>query len=531
MSYKVLSRKYRPKIFNDVIGQENPLTVLKSFIQSKSIPHALIFCGSRGIGKTSMARIFAKTINCENLKSDKDCSGCTVCKEIDENKSLDVIEIDAASNNGVDQIRELIDSSNYSSINCEYKIFIIDEVHMLSKAAFNALLKTLEEPNDNTIFILATTEVEKIPLTILSRCQVINFKVIKKEELIKNLKNICSKESISIDDESLSLIAEESQGSARDSLGILEQLMTSLSKKISIEGVRKILGVTSNQILFQVSSNLLASNVKECLKNYDEIYKKGQDSKKFVYSLLNYFRSAIYYKLGIQDDIEGLISIEESEIEELCKHDIELFENLFDELIKLYEQCNKTENIKFLIESNLIKLCLISNYINLSDIVDDTVINTELDDAENKLKERSERPKNVEKEKPMEKKSLKKKDEQFNASLLLDHLKNLNDENHKLLKSCKFKVENLKIVIDTQNSLLYEILKEDKKILRIEDIVSEIFGSKFKIAIVNSKVDKNSPDSEDFKFAEKKDKLFESETIKNLFSNFDCRVLNIEKDN
>ena len=255
MSYKVLSRKYRPKVFDDVIGQENPLTILKSFIESKSVPHALIFCGSRGVGKTSLARIFAKTINCENLKNKKDCSDCTICLEIDENKSLDVIEIDAASNNGIDQIRDLIDSSNYSSINCEYKVFIIDEVHMLSKAAFNALLKTLEEPNENTIFILATTEVEKIPLTILSRCQIINFKTIKKHTLIENLKNICSKEKILIDDESLYLIAEESHGSARDSLGILEQLMTSLDKQIDIEKTRKILGITNNEILFQISNN------------------------------------------------------------------------------------------------------------------------------------------------------------------------------------------------------------------------------------------------------------------------------------
>ena len=170
MSYLTLSRRYRPKAFDEILGQDNALTILKSFIQNYSLPHALIFCGSRGVGKTSMARILAKTINCDELLKSGKCKkydSCS-CKEIDENKSIDVIEIDAASNNGVDQIREIIDSSNYSSIRCKYKVFIIDEVHMLSKAAFNALLKTLEEPNKNTIFILATTEVEKIPLTVIS---------------------------------------------------------------------------------------------------------------------------------------------------------------------------------------------------------------------------------------------------------------------------------------------------------------------------------------------------------------------------
>ena len=339
MSYKVLSRKYRPKTFEEVVGQENALTVLKSFIKTESIPHALIFCGSRGVGKTSLARIFAKTINCNELRDKKVCVKCSICNEIDENKSLDVIEIDAASNNGVDQIREIIESSNYSSINCPYKVFIVDEVHMLSKAAFNALLKTLEEPNKNTVFILATTEVEKIPPTILSRCQMINFKTLSKSSLIHNLENICNKEKISIDKYSLSLIAEESRGSVRDSLGVLEQLMTSLNKSIIISDARKILGATSDQILFEISKNLLESNIKECLINYDSIYNNGFDSKKFIHSLLNYFRSAIYYKLGIENQIEDIINIEKSQINELKKYDIEIFENLFDQLIKLYEMC------------------------------------------------------------------------------------------------------------------------------------------------------------------------------------------------
>ena len=531
MSYKVLSRKYRPKTFEEVVGQENALTVLKSFIKTESIPHALIFCGSRGVGKTSLARIFAKTINCNELRDKKVCVKCSICNEIDENKSLDVIEIDAASNNGVDQIREIIESSNYSSINCPYKVFIVDEVHMLSKAAFNALLKTLEEPNKNTVFILATTEVEKIPPTILSRCQMINFKTLSKSSLIHNLENICNKEKISIDEDSLSLIADESRGSVRDSLGVLEQLMTSLNKSIIISDARKILGATSDQILFEISKNLLESNIKECLINYDSIYNNGFDSKKFIHSLLNYFRSAIYYKLGIENQIEDIISIEKSQINELKKYDIEIFENLFDQLIKLYEMCGKTQNIKFLIESNLIKLCLMANYLNFDEIINEEEVNSKIHQSEvDVVKMNKKVTQSKETKPPSQKKTPKLTANELNESNLIKELDILNNENSKLLKSCDIKIEKNKMIIDTKNNIIYKILNEKGRLAELEDVIEEIFNVTITISILNSNELDKVEDSDDFKFQEKKDKLFESETMKNLFNTFDCRVLDIEKD-
>ena len=533
MSYKVLSRKYRPKTFEEVVGQENALTVLKSFIKTDSIPHALIFCGSRGVGKTSLARIFAKTINCNELRDKKVCVKCSVCNEIDENKSLDVIEIDAASNNGVDQIREIIESTNYSSINCPYKVFIVDEVHMLSKAAFNALLKTLEEPNKNTVFILATTEVEKIPPTILSRCQMINFKTLSKSSLIHNLENICNKEKISIDKNSLSLIAEESRGSVRDSLGVLEQLMTSLNKSIIISDARKILGATSDQILFEISKNLLESNIKECLTNYDSIYKSGFDSKKFIHSLLNYFRSAIYYKLEIENQIEDIINIEESQINELKKYDIEIFENLFDQLIKLYEMCGKTQNIKFLIESNLIKLCLMANYLNFDEIINEEEVNNKIHQSQEdavEINKKATQSKEKETKPTIKKKTPKFPANELNESNLIKELDILNNENSKLLKSCDIKIQKNKMTIDTKNNLIYKILNEKVRLAELQDTIDEIFNVSITISILNSNELDKVEDSDDFKFQEKKDKLFESETMKNLFDTFDCRVLDIEKD-
>jgi DNA polymerase-3 subunit gamma/tau len=530
MSHLVLSRKYRPKSFKEVIGQDNALTILNSFIQSGMIPHALLFCGSRGVGKTSLARIFAKTINCEDLKNSKKCKDCITCSEIDENKSLDVIEIDAASNNGVDQIRSIIDSSNYTSIKCQYKVFIIDEVHMLSKSAFNALLKTLEEPNENTIFILATTEVEKIPATILSRCQTINFKSLKKETLSNHIGAICKKEGITIDKESRSLIADESTGSARDSLGILEQLSASLNKKIDIENSNIILGVTSKQILFEISKNLLSGNTKASLGSYNNIYDNGYDSKKFIHSLLNYFRSSIYYRLGLEDSVDEIYNLEQKEIDVFNLYDLSLLENLFDQLIKLYDLCSKTENIKFLVESNLIKLCIISNYIDLEEVIKDDEQTGGSGESIRPAKEESLESK-IPQKPSSSKKKVKINIESFNSDEFLKELGSIDNQNLKLLKDCSFEQVNEVISIKTQNEIFYEILSQDEKKNEIKNLIVDIFrfDCSIEIEFVQEEGSKNIEDN--FKFSEKKDKLYESETMKNLFNTFDCRVLDIEKDN
>ena len=306
MSYVVLARKYRPKNFDEVIGQETPISILESFIKNNSIPHALIFCGGRGIGKTSMARIFAKAINSEEIINNPQ-----VGEDIDGGKSLDVIEIDAASNNGVDQIRDIIDISQYSSLKCKYKVFIIDEAHMLSKAAFNALLKTLEEPNDNTIFILATTEVEKIPITISSRCQLISFTNLNSTKIEDLVKNVCDSENIKIDDESIKLLANEANGSARDSLSILELLSNSLNKDIKYKSAISKLGITPKETIYLISINILNGNIKESIEIFSEICSKGYDIKKFILSLMFFFRSLIYAKLKINSEDSTIEKIDE----------------------------------------------------------------------------------------------------------------------------------------------------------------------------------------------------------------------------
>ena len=449
MSYVVLARKYRPKNFDEVLGQETPISILESFIKNNSIPHALIFCGGRGIGKTSMARIFAKAINSEEIINNPQ-----VGEDIDGGKSLDVIEIDAASNNGVDQIRDIIDISQYSSLKCKYKVFIIDEAHMLSKAAFNALLKTLEEPNDNTIFILATTEVEKIPITISSRCQLISFTNLNSTKIEDLVKNVCDSENINIDEESIKLLANEANGSARDSLSILELLSNSLNKDIKYKSAISKLGITPKETVYLISINILNGNIKESIEIFSEICSKGYDIKKFILSLMFFFRSLIYAKLKINSEDSTIEKIEEDILTRFEEFSVHEFENIFDNLINSYDSIIKSPNVKISTETAIIKLCLISDFISFETISD---------------------------EEPKKK------------------VKTINNDNIDKNKDLKrFNIDNK------------EKSNEEKK-----------NGS-----TIEAHVDTNS-----FNLKENKDKLFESESIKSLFDTFDCRILEIEKEN
>ena len=280
MSYLALYRKYRPVDFNDVYGQEEVVTVLKNAIVTGKISHAYLFCGPRGTGKTTIAKIVARLVNCDNLIDGNPCGKCYNC--LNYLNSNDIVEIDAASNNGVDEIRELRDKVNLVPSNAKYKVYIIDEVHMLTTQAFNALLKTLEEPPSHVIFILATTEPHKIPLTISSRCQKFRFSKISDEKIVDRLKNICDCENISTDDDTLYEIARLSDGGMRDAINILDQLVAYSNGNITIDDVYKVNGSVSYNDLYNLLNNIILNNKIEIINFVDYLNNSGKDIAKFI---------------------------------------------------------------------------------------------------------------------------------------------------------------------------------------------------------------------------------------------------------
>jgi DNA polymerase-3 subunit gamma/tau len=298
MSYLVLARKYRPQTFGEVVKQEHITRTLTHAISSGRVAHAILFSGPRGTGKTTVARILAKSMNCKTGPTSVPCNDCRSCREITSGNGADVFEIDGASNNSVDQIRDLRENVKYMPAHSPYKIYIIDEVHMLSIAAFNALLKTLEEPPSHVLFIFATTEPRKIPITILSRCQRHDFRRIDVESISKHMKNICAKEGIDIDVESLALIAREANGSMRDGLSILDQVMSCAKDAIDHNQVLDILGVVDRDIIFNISNAVLKGDIMEILDILDKVYGEGHDMKKLYADLIEHFRNLLVVKMG-----------------------------------------------------------------------------------------------------------------------------------------------------------------------------------------------------------------------------------------
>ncbi|MFH1732438.1 MAG: DNA polymerase III subunit gamma/tau, partial [Planctomycetota bacterium] len=281
MSYLVLARKYRPNTFDEVIGQESTAATLKNAITSGRVAHAYLFTGPRGVGKTSMARILAKALNCEKGPTPSPCNKCKICKRIDTGEDVDVIEIDGASNRGIDQIRSLRENVRYAPARSTHKIYVIDEVHMLTKEAWNALLKTLEEPPPHVIFILATTEAHKLPPTIVSRCQRFDFHRIPQKDVVSKLTEICQGEGVEIETEGLRLLARSAQGSLRDAENILEQLFTYYGSSIKYSDVQSVLGITEDWRTKELLKYIVNGDVSQGMLTLDSVNGDGLDLKQF----------------------------------------------------------------------------------------------------------------------------------------------------------------------------------------------------------------------------------------------------------
>ena len=297
MAYTALYREWRPKTFKDVVGQEHITTTLKNQILNERIAHAYLFCGTRGTGKTSTAKVFAKALNCFNLKDGEPCNECEMCKKINEGLAIDVTELDAASNNGVDKIRDIIEDSKYPPQEAKYKVYIMDEVHMLSTGAVNAFLKTLEEPPANVIFILATTDPQKLPITILSRCQRFDFRRINNSEITGRLREITESKGVFAEDKSLELIARVSDGAMRDSLSILDQAIAMGDGNVDYNELVSMLGLVTNEYLFQITSAIIERNIENAMTTIDKIVYAGKDIFLFIKDLIAHYRNLLMIKV------------------------------------------------------------------------------------------------------------------------------------------------------------------------------------------------------------------------------------------
>lgn len=325
MSYTALYRKWRPSSFSDVKGQDHIVQTLKNQIVSERIGHAYLFCGTRGTGKTSIAKIFAKAVNCEHPADGSPCGECQTCKNIAAGASLNVVEIDAASNNGVENIREIRDEVQYPPTEGKYRVYIIDEVHMLSTGAFNALLKTLEEPPSYVIFILATTEVQKIPVTVLSRCQRYDFKRITVETIVEHLKDLTDAEHIEVEERALTYIAKAADGALRDALSLLDQCVAfHYGEPLTYDNVLDVLGAADITVFGKMFRAVAENRTRDCITCLEELVIQGRELGQFVIDFIWYLRNLLILKSV--DDAENLLDMS-TENRDLLKEDSELTDN------------------------------------------------------------------------------------------------------------------------------------------------------------------------------------------------------------
>ncbi len=360
MSYTALYRKFRPDCFEDVKGQEHIVTTLKNQIKAERVGHAYLFCGTRGTGKTTVAKIFAKAVNCEHPKDGSPCGECAACRTIAAGASMNVIEIDAASNNGVDNIREIVEEVSYSPAEGKYKVYIIDEVHMLSIGAFNALLKTLEEPPSYVIFILATTEVHKIPITILSRCQRYDFRRITIDTITERLRELMDTEQIVVEDKALRYVAKTADGSMRDALSLLDQCIAfHFGQELTYDKVLNVLGAVDTEVFSRLLRHVLSQNVTGCIGLLEEIVMQGRELTQFVNDFTWYLRNLLLVKSS--DAIEDVIDVSSENLARL-KEEAEMTQ--LDSLMRyirifseLSGQIRYAAQKRILIEIALIKLC------------------------------------------------------------------------------------------------------------------------------------------------------------------------------
>ena len=483
--YQALYRKYRPQKFEDVVGQKVIVKTLCNAIINNKITHAYLFAGPRGTGKTSIAKIFAKTINCEHLTNLTPCDECLSCTQFNNKQTVDIIEIDAASNNGVEEIREIKNKVNLVPTNGKYKVYIIDEVHMLTTAAFNAMLKTLEEPPKNVIFILATTEPHKIPLTILSRCQRYDFKKLSNNEIVERLEYIIKTEGIKVEDGVLNMIAEISNGGMRDSIGLLDQLITFCDNIIKVNDVHEINGSIDNEHIFVFVKTMLSKNYNDVYNLLNKYNDDGKNLSKILESVIEFLKNVLIY-INCPNFFEN----NKDKYEEIFKltNEEELYiyvDNFLDTLKNIKMENNK----KLLIELSLIKIYNLINKGNHK-IVENVVEEVKIE--KNNIVISTDITNNIKKIKDIRINNTLAK---FNKKELIDFKNNI--EKIKNLINVPDYSSIISLILDGElkargdNNLIFVYTSDsleqlfNSEIIKIEKLFKEVFNVNYKVISVN----------------------------------------------
>ena len=513
MAYTALYRAFRPKTFSEIVGQEHIKTTLKNQIKVGRVGHAYLLNGTRGTGKTSIAKILARAVNCENIQDGEPCNQCEICKAILDGSLTDVVEMDAASNNSVEDIREIRNEVNFLPTRAKYRVYIIDEVHMLSTGAFNALLKTLEEPPEHVKFILATTEPQKLPATILSRCQRFDFKKIPNEDIERRLEYVCTQNNVKIDKEALRLIAILSEGAMRDALSILERCIQEGEDNINMEKVKDLIGIPKITFVHNILSAIIKEDVKNAIEQIDNVVNDGKDLTNFLWEMIKYTKDILVVKIGKKIDIYSKDEIKQ--IEELSKKaSKEKLLNIIFKLSELENRLKQSSQKLIIFQTGIINLCVNNEIQGIEErikrledkienkttknVKNDIIENTESINKKNNVKADASVYSKIQ-EKPVEEENQKKEEKKIETSNLQSEsfwpnvLAQLKSNGKlmiyaNLLNTRAVELNDMTIGIEFPsglNEFRRKLLEQNENMREIERLTSIEYGKKMQIKLID----------------------------------------------
>ena len=538
--YLVFARKYRPLTFDQVIGQKAVVQTLKNAITLNRIGHAYLFSGMRGVGKTTVARILAKALNCESGPTPNPCNKCQFCMAINEDRAVDVLEIDGASNRGIDEVRSLREGIQYRPIQSRYRVIIIDEVHMLTNEAFNALLKTLEEPPPHTVFIFATTEFHKVPATILSRCQHFEFRRISNQEIINHLKFIANEEGIKISPFSINLIAQKAEGSLRDAQSLLDQVVAFSGEEVKDEDVKEVLGLMDREILISVVKAIIEGNSKKIFPLIDEIINHGYDLRYFYRELIEFLRNLLLIKTAPES--EELLEIGEEDIENIRKLVEKIGEDDIFRYLSLLQQhemgLKHSSHPRIYLEIVLLKLTHFKKLVPLTDILEELEkfkkdISSLAEGEENKeIIESMQREDKISEEEtflPEEKEELSVESDEFYKKFLNELQQEKTSLAAIVSQNNFFELKDNKLLIGFSSEKVLFISKVKKEIETLRKIAYKILNKEVKIEVIERREEMEEASTQkNVEGKEEYESLLEDSNIKYFIDLFKAEVISVE---